>query len=471
MILVMAEKSHPVFRDFLGTAQSAEVKQPEFSATDSVRISQNSGGVAACEEEVSTRACSMHSAPGPLSGAGAGPTTLANSSDPSSEIWRHLKAGVEAHQGSKGFSYKEFEHDNGKKRDPSASRDSLRGSLHFNAEVLESSRPSKISRSKQKEDHRRGHGDPSSLSGDLHLSMQPPRPSPSGQPWIQTSVIKPDLTTGASKHVESSRPVGFNSPLPIGGRLNHVGTSGEKSSPKENAAGFSSLPQPPADEGSRTGLQGAGIAHLLNACPTKLVSVDPSTQAAAASQSKVPSRNAGSESALPSSHQIAAPATRQLTIFYGGQAHVFDDVTPDKADAILLLARSNGRSWSTTYAHRPSASNNSIASETRELERQKEKTASCRTSMNKTGSNALPTDVQSLLQGLARAGVGGIQPSHQCSHQEPNSARPSSDHKTAENLAVDASKIGGSFIRIPGSASAYTNITEKEAGCQGQQWM
>ncbi|KAJ7516752.1 hypothetical protein O6H91_22G069300 [Diphasiastrum complanatum] len=465
MSLVMAEKSQPVFRDFLGTGHRAEAKQPEMSVTDSVRISQNSAGIAGCEEgEVSTKACSMYSAPPtPLAGA-AGPMALPNSADPSSEIWRHVKAGVAAHHGSKGFSYKEFEQDHGKKRDILSSRD-----LYLNAEALQSSRPSKVSRSKEKEDPRRGHGDPSSLSGDLRLSMQPPRPSPAGPLWMQTSLFKADLSTGASKRVEPSRPVVLNSALPLGGRLNHVGAaSGEKASSKENIGGFSSLPPPPADEGSRTGLQGTGIAHLLNAAPSKSVAENPSAQAAAPSQSKAPSRNAGSDSAVPSLHQIAAPATRQLTIFYGGQAHVFDDVSPDKADAIMLLAGSNGRSWSTTYAHRPSASNHSAASEGLELERQKEKPASCGTSMNKSGSHALPSDVQSLLQGLARAGVGGVgvQPAHQYHRQDSSSVRPS------ENSAVDVSKIDGSVVRMSGTAAAHTNLTGKEAGCKGQQqWM
>ncbi|XP_049934518.1 protein TIFY 8-like [Nymphaea colorata] len=62
------------------------------------------------------------------------------------------------------------------------------------------------------------------------------------------------------------------------------------------------------------------------------------------------------ESSGLSSHQILPSVNRQMTIFYAGQAHVFDDVHPKKADAIMALAGSNGRSWSTAYSSRSSES-------------------------------------------------------------------------------------------------------------------
>jgi len=38
---------------------------------------------------------------------------------------------------------------------------------------------------------------------------------------------------------------------------------------------------------------------------------------------------------LDGSHQGASPASRQLTIFYGGQAHVYDDISPEKVSTNL----------------------------------------------------------------------------------------------------------------------------------------
>ncbi|XP_064950202.1 uncharacterized protein LOC135582406 isoform X3 [Musa acuminata AAA Group] len=62
----------------------------------------------------------------------------------------------------------------------------------------------------------------------------------------------------------------------------------------------------------------------------------------------------------------AASPGRQMTIFYSGQAHVFDSVHPNKADVILALAGSNGVSWSTTYHSR--SSDQSIVNEAKTRE-------------------------------------------------------------------------------------------------------
>lgn len=75
-------------------------------------------------------------------------------------------------------------------------------------------------------------------------------------------------------------------------------------------------------------------------------------------------------------------STKQMTIFYGGQAHVFDDVHPNKvillslclntfifklymnanvslqADVIMALAGSSGGSWSTDLSHKLKTKNN-----------------------------------------------------------------------------------------------------------------
>ncbi|XP_031372973.1 protein TIFY 8 isoform X2 [Punica granatum] len=69
----------------------------------------------------------------------------------------------------------------------------------------------------------------------------------------------------------------------------------------------------------------------------------------------------------PNSRHGMASASRQMTIFYGGQAHVFDDVHPNKADIIMALAGSNGGSWSTTFSpksnSRPTSEGNIVMGE------------------------------------------------------------------------------------------------------------
>lgn len=84
-----------------------------------------------------------------------------------------------------------------------------------------------------------------------------------------------------------------------------------------------------ADEGSRTGIKGSQFLLMGGSgCSKQQNANDP-------------------EASVPTSQH---PVSGQMTIFYGGEAHVFDDVHPHKADIIMALAGSNGGSWSTTYA-------------------------------------------------------------------------------------------------------------------------
>jgi len=113
---------------------------------------------------------------------------------------------------------------------------------------------------------------------------------------------------------------------------------------------------------------------------------------------------------LPSGHQVASPTSRQLTIFYGGQAHVYDDIPPEKAQAIMALAGSNGRSWCTTYSPRPTASvPDSTASEDSWMRLEKNKDQAAGKSLS-GGSLSLCSEVQTLLRGLAKSGIGKARP-------------------------------------------------------------
>ncbi|KVH90328.1 protein TIFY 8-like [Cynara cardunculus var. scolymus] len=108
---------------------------------------------------------------------------------------------------------------------------------------------------------------------------------------------------------------------------------------KDANVGSSVISQSAADEGSRTGIKGSGILSSVN------VMAEPSS-------SKQKSLNSNTEpgSSAPLQRQGSTSASRQMTIFYGGQAHVFDDVHPNKADVIMALAGSNGGSWSTSFS-------------------------------------------------------------------------------------------------------------------------
>ncbi|XP_015885995.3 protein TIFY 8 isoform X2 [Ziziphus jujuba] len=111
----------------------------------------------------------------------------------------------------------------------------------------------------------------------------------------------------------------------------------------------SNISQSAADEGSRTGIKGQGILSSINAA-SGASERNSSVALPSGSRQKSGAIVREPESSTPPSQDGFASASRQMTIFYGGQAHVFDDVHPNKADVIMALAGSNGGSWSTTYS-------------------------------------------------------------------------------------------------------------------------
>ncbi|KAL5559241.1 hypothetical protein UlMin_035452 [Ulmus minor] len=118
----------------------------------------------------------------------------------------------------------------------------------------------------------------------------------------------------------------------------------------------SNISQSAADEGSRTGIKGPGILSSINASAGPGVAPDRNSSGAlpSGSRQKPGTINIEPESSTPPSRHGFA-GSRQMTIFYGGQAHVFDDVHPNKADVIMALAGSNGGSWSTTFSPKSTA--------------------------------------------------------------------------------------------------------------------
>ncbi|MCO5567230.1 hypothetical protein L7F22_020919 [Adiantum nelumboides] len=214
----------------------------------------------------------------------------------------------------------------------------------MNTDALDSSRLYKKLRMERSDENKKGHEE--AAIDDLSLTMQPPR--------LLSSNLHPSTTTQfdfpkvVSKHRDCNVPSlpGIFAP----GWASQKGVFTENTamnSLRENAAA-PLLTIPPADEGSRTGLKGSSVGSLLN----RAMAGGP---VLSLGRSKSSSRGAGSESTYLAS-QETTPSTRQLTIFYGGQAHVFEDVSLDKAEAIMALAGSTGRSWSTVYSPQPKAS-------------------------------------------------------------------------------------------------------------------
>ncbi|XP_047341473.1 protein TIFY 8 isoform X2 [Impatiens glandulifera] len=106
------------------------------------------------------------------------------------------------------------------------------------------------------------------------------------------------------------------------------------------------------DEGSRTGIKGSQFL-LMGVGASKQLQHKSNTSEPEAANSSVPTTST-------SQQQHQHPVSGQMTIFYGGEAHVFDDVHPHKADIIMALAGSNGGSWSTTTYNASSSSKKAI---------------------------------------------------------------------------------------------------------------
>lgn len=124
---------------------------------------------------------------------------------------------------------------------------------------------------------------------------------------------------------------------------------------KDANAGPSVISQAAADEGSRTGIKGSGILSSIDV-RSGVTDRSPSEMLLTGTMQKTGNHNSEPESSISPGRHGLSSACHQMTIFYGGQAHVFDDVHPNKADVIMALAGSNGGSWSTTYLPKSAAS-------------------------------------------------------------------------------------------------------------------
>lgn len=332
----MAGEAQPLFHDFLGMSPPGgrEAKsygaQTEIIGEASVKSSSALNG---CNEGSVCSAPARFS--GPLCAADPG-----CSSRETEKLSLRKSRTLQSHGNKSAFHRLDIDSGPvGKKREsPQLSGGDHR--LHM-VDAAENTRSPKMLKFEAKEDRGVRQHD----ADDLHLAMQPPRPASSCPTLLQPSVSKTDVMV--PKRWESTSIYGPS-------RLGKSGGFDEKISCPATADNVTvpSFSRPAADEGSRTGLQGSGIANLVN--NGAWASVCENTGAASGplpTRSNLWSQGAASDPpSIPTRRQIGPPASSQLTIFYGGQAHVFDDVSPEKADAIIGLAGSNGRSWSTTYS-------------------------------------------------------------------------------------------------------------------------
>ncbi|XP_043702799.1 protein TIFY 8 isoform X2 [Telopea speciosissima] len=191
---------------------------------------------------------------------------------------------------------------------------------------------------------------------ELFFGMQPPRPT-------STSIIlQPPIGSGRPDSVISKweRPMHMNagSMMPMKTPLlNQTTPFADKVSStkyREANTGPWRISQPAADEGSRTGIKGSGILSVINASGGPSERNSPGVMPSGSRPTSGPHIGDPESSNTMSRHGLMS-ASRQMTIFYAGQAHVFDDVHPNKAEVIMALAGSNGASWSTSYSPKSSA--------------------------------------------------------------------------------------------------------------------
>lgn len=179
---------------------------------------------------------------------------------------------------------------------------------------------------------------------DEPYTMQPP-------PRPTSILLHPPVSARSDSLVsksERSFPMNPGSMGHCSSRFGQSGAQMEKLSLsyacKDVNVGTTLIAQAAADEGSRTGKKGSGILNIINSTSSGAGERNPTGALSYGNRAKAPQMVETESSNVPS---------RQMTIFYAGQAHVFDDVHPNKADVIMALAGSSGVSWSTNCSPKP----------------------------------------------------------------------------------------------------------------------
>ncbi|CAN1169157.1 Protein TIFY 8 [Linum perenne] len=190
-----------------------------------------------------------------------------------------------------------------------------------------------------------------SVDDESFFGMQSTRPSSAA-----SLILQPSTGSRLDPKWERSVPMGTSVQYPLRGS-HYVPFTQQLNASRfgDVTAGPSGISQAAADEGSRTGIKGPGLLSCINNAGSGNLEKGSTGVQPSGSKPRPGIHVLEPESSAPSSRQGLASASRQMTIFYGGQAHVFDDVHPNKADVIMALAGSNGGSWSTTYSPKPTS--------------------------------------------------------------------------------------------------------------------
>ncbi|CAK9179215.1 unnamed protein product [Ilex paraguariensis] len=323
-----------IFHDFLGKGYASDSLPAE-------RMS--SGGHVRLESELMPSSVS----PGASSGGGRGPISTTSDLGSGRQARNHFE-GVPFYGPRSDFSGHEASNRVvGSKRSNSdlsfmgSSRDVI---LQMRQDSLESSHLMKIMRKVGREQPRQSHDE------EAYFGKHPMRPTSA------SVVLQPTTSDRTDTNVsEWERAI----PMNVGPGVRYPPRAGQvvpfqHQTPanrlKASNSGPSVISQAAADEGSRTGIKGSGILSSVNAISDR----NPSGVLASGGKRKSGTCIIEPESSTPPKREGIAFANHQMTIFYGGQAHVFDNVHPNKADVIIALAGSNGGSWSTTYAPKSS---------------------------------------------------------------------------------------------------------------------
>uniref|UniRef100_A0A5B6ZV93 Protein TIFY n=1 Tax=Davidia involucrata TaxID=16924 RepID=A0A5B6ZV93_DAVIN len=319
-----------IFHDFL-SRNCASDSSPAAKTAGDVRLSEASQSASA----------SLGASSG---GGGRGPISTTSDLGSERQVSNHLE-GVPFYGPRSDFSGPEISNRlAGSKRSNSDSgfMGSFRdGFPQMGPESSESSHLMKMLRNVGGERPRRSHEEEmffsmhSARPASASLILQPPtgRTDASFSRWERAIPINVGPTAQYPPRASQVAPFGYQVP---------------SNKSKDANAGPSIIFQAAADEGSRTGIKGSGILSSINASGG-VSEKTPSGMLPSGSKQKSMTHISEPESSIPPSQHGLTSAGRQMTIFYGGQAHVFDDVHPNKADVIMALAGSNGGSWSTTY--------------------------------------------------------------------------------------------------------------------------